>query len=158
MAEVVIAEFEIDKLTAPALKLLKAAVTYALENRRVKLHTMSINTLCRLAGLPSFTAQEFSILLQQARRALVVVEVMDTASPDRDDLPYASWPVFNEVRIDGSSVAFEICRRTFDEKLVSTLLALEPSGPQRNRIALLIEHRDGKRSSAAHSRKPFLIH
>lgn len=121
MAELTIIEFEMDKLTAPALSVFKAAVMHAQKNRGIRLHRIPITVFCRLAGIPGLSSKEIQILLNEARKVLAIREVIDTASPNRDDLPYLSWPVFTMVLVDELNVSFEICQRTFDERLLSRL-------------------------------------
>lgn len=156
MAEVVISKFEIDGLTAPALDVLRAAVAHAQANPRVRVQKMPIDEFCRLAGLPNMPSDEFSELLREACRALVIVEAVDTDSPDRDDLPYASWPVFSEVGVDGSTVAFAICNHTFDEKLLRLLPTLAPSGRKARRNVNFIGVKAGN-SPAPQTLKVFVL-
>lgn len=121
MAEVVVSSFKVDMVSAQALKVLKFAVTHAQKNRYIKQHTIQINAFCCSAGLPSHTVDEFSSLLKEACRASFVVETIDTASPDRDDLPFFSWVIFIAVCVDSSSVTFEICDRILEKELVMML-------------------------------------
>lgn len=121
MPQLVVSTFDVPELSAAALVILSAAVRHAYENQRFKLHTVEIDEFCHLAGLPSTTPERFLVLLKEARKALVVVELIDTTSPKRDDLPYSSWPVFNEVRIDGSNFIFEICSHTFEDIVLASL-------------------------------------
>lgn len=121
MTKMTIFEFKMDGISSPALEVFKAAVMHAQKNRCIRLHTMSITEFCRLAGLPGKSSSDIRMILKEARRVLAVVEVVDTSLPNRDDLPYSSWPVFSKALIDDSSVLFEICHRTFDERLLSRL-------------------------------------
>lgn len=121
MAELVIAKFEVTKLTDLALKLLIAAVIHAEKNRGVRLHMMSIKSFCDLAGIRTLSNAEFSPLLRQACRASAVIDVIDTVFPERDDLPFSSWAVFSEVVVDGPNVSFAICEAAFDERLLINL-------------------------------------
>ena len=107
------ARFEVRNVTAPALKLVKAAVLYANEHRDVQRHTMSTEKLCQLAGLPTVNNLELSRLLGEARKVL----------GDTED---ASWPVFRDIWMDTLYVSFEICNRTFDESLLRKL-SMQPS-------------------------------
>lgn len=133
MPVLVISTFDVPKLSVPALKILKAAVNYAQRNGQTAPHKLSIDEFCSWACLPLLTVEDFSMLLQEASKTLAVVEVVDTSSPDRNDLPYASWPVFSEVGIDGFCFTFEISSRTFDERLLASLPMLQTSGQQPNR-------------------------
>jgi hypothetical protein len=128
MAELVIAEFEVARLTAPALNILKAAVFHAEKNRSVRLQTMSIKAFCGLAGIRSRSATEFSSLLREASFAKGIIEVIDTRFPDRDDMPYTTWAVFSEVGVASLNVSFAICDLTFDERLLTKLHSLGNSG------------------------------
>lgn len=128
MAELVTAEFKIAGLTARALNILEAAVIHAQKNRCVRLHTMSIESFCRLASIQTRSDKEFSSLLREASRAVGVIEVIDTVFPHRDDLPYSTWAVFTKVGVAGSNVFFEICECTFDERLQAKLYSLGHSG------------------------------
>lgn len=124
MAELVIAEFEVDRLSAPALNILKAAVFHAEKNRTIRLQTMSIKAFCGLAGIRSQSVTEFSSLLREASCALGTIEVIDTVFPERDDMPYTAWPVFSEVGVAGLNVFYAICDLTFDERLLTKLHSL----------------------------------
>ncbi|BDT58114.1 hypothetical protein MasN3_16080 [Massilia varians] len=121
MTELVVPTFDVAKLSTAALELLRAAVLHARANQCVKLHTMQIDEFCRLAGLPPTTTKRFLTLLKEARKALVIVEVIDTEFPHRDDLPYSSWPVFKESRINGSQIAFEIYNQTLEDSILASL-------------------------------------
>lgn len=131
MAELVIYSFDIDKLTPSALELLKAAVIHAYKQRRTKLQTMPIERLCSLAGLSGTSLEEFTNMLMEASKAVAVVEAVDTDSPQREDLPYASWPVFNKVGISDSYVTFEVEQATLNEKMIAILLRLTVSSQAR---------------------------
>lgn len=121
MSQLVVVTFDVPELSAAALCILSAAVRHAYENQPVKLHTMRIDDFCRLAGLPATTTERFFVLLKEASKALVSVETIDTTFPERDDLPFSSWPVFNEVRLDGSKVIFDVCIYTFEEAVLARL-------------------------------------
>lgn len=124
MAEVIIAEFEIDRLTAPALDLVKAAVKYAQKHKNAKLHVMSVEKLCGLANLPCLDFHQMRVLLRQSRTAIVKEEVVDTDLPEREDTDGGSWTVFNEVELRDSQVLFEICARIWDSALLDELWSL----------------------------------
>jgi hypothetical protein len=121
MPELVISTFDFSQMSIPALRIAKAAVLHASENPQETTHTLNIADFCSGAGLPIIESDDFSRLLKEARKTLAIVEVIDTSSPERDDLPYCSWPVFNRTMIDHSKFTFEICRRSFDERLLATL-------------------------------------
>jgi hypothetical protein len=121
MAEIIIAEFDLGRLTAPALNVLKAAVKHAEENKHIRLHTMPIRVFCSLAELPCLSGEQVRAILKEVRSALAILEVIDTSSPDREDLPCVSWHVFKEANIYKSVVSFEICERTFDERFLENL-------------------------------------
>lgn len=125
MAVLVVSTFEISGLTAPALNILKAAVRYAKENQWIQTHTMSIDAFCNLAGLQSLPVEHFWSLLREASGVLAIVEEVDTSAPNRVDLPYASWPVFGAVCIDGGDVMFEVCDHTFRAELLGVLQNLQ---------------------------------
>lgn len=130
MSQLIVVTFDVPELSAAALRILSAAVRHAYENQPVRPHTLRIDDFCRLAGLPPATTTErFLVLLKEASKALVSVETIDTTFPERDDLPFSSWPVFNEVRIDGSKVIFDVCIYTFEEAVLARL-------PVRKRSAL----------------------
>jgi hypothetical protein len=132
MAVLVVSTFEVSGLSAPALAMMKAAVLHAKKNQRVQKHTMSIGEMCHLAGLPSIPAKRFWSVLTEACGALGIVEAVDTSAPDRGDLPYLSWPVFDGVSVDGCDVTFAVCNRSFDEALMASLPKLQPSIRRRN--------------------------
>lgn len=131
MAVLVVNTFEVVKLTPPALRMLKAAVLYAEENRQIQMHRMTIDAFCHLAGLPPLPVKRFWSLLGEACCALAIVEAVDTSAPDRDDLPYSSWPVFETVCIDGCDVMFRVCNETFDDACLVGLRDLRPSTRKR---------------------------
>ena len=124
MAEVVIVDIDTVGLTAPSILVLKAAVGYAQMQRDVQLHSIPMDIFCKYAGLPDLDCHEFLLLLQQARKALATVEIVDSVNPERDDLPYASWPVFNRLGLKNSSVMFEVCSLTSNELVLSALSSL----------------------------------
>lgn len=115
MSQLVVSTLDVPELSDAALDLLIAAVRHAYENQEVKLHRINIDEFCRLTDLSATTTERFSALLKEARKALLVVEVIDTLLPERDDLPYSSWPIFNIVGTDGSNFIFEVCNDTFGE-------------------------------------------
>jgi hypothetical protein len=121
MPELLVSTFDVSDLSTSAICILSAAVRYAHSNQQIKLHAMRINDFCHLAGMPVITTERFFVLLKEARKALVVVEVIDTSLPQSDGLPYSSWRVFNLARIAGSQFTFEICRYTFAEFVLATL-------------------------------------
>ena len=123
MSQIIVSTFDVPELSIAALNILNAAVRHAYKNQRVKLHTMKIDELCHLAHLPTIATKRFSVLLKEARKALVVVELIDTSLPERDDLPYSSWPVFNKVRVKDSTVSFEVCSHTFEDVVLASLPA-----------------------------------
>jgi hypothetical protein len=147
LAELLIYSFDIDKLTPPALELLKAAVIYAYKQRRTKLQTMRIDKLCSLAGLAGISLEKFTNVLMEASKAVAVVEAVDTDSPQREDLPYASWPVFNKVGISDSYVTFEVEHGTLNEKMIATLLRLKVSS-QATRVRRLRPYPPPKQGSS----------
>lgn len=124
MAEVLIVDFDMDGLTAPSLRFTKAAVRYASYIRGGRLHTIPIKLFCEYAALPNLNVEELYVLLEEARKAVATVEVIDSVVPDRHDLGYMSWPLFKELRIEGSQLLFEIRARTFDDWVLSKLWAL----------------------------------
>lgn len=138
VVELIVAKFDVDGLTAPALDVLKAAVTHAHTNLNIRLHNMPIESFCQIAGLPSLSFEEFTAILQEACGALAVVEAVDTESPERDDLPYSSWPVFEKVLVEGSNFIFEINKRTFDETLMANLSHLTATMRKRTREIHLV--------------------
>lgn len=121
MSQILVCTFDVLDLSDAALAILNAAVRHANENQQAKMHTMKIDDFCHLANLSPITTERFLVLLKEVRKALAVVELIDTTSPERDDLPYSSWPVFNEVRIEGSKFTFEVCSHTFAEVVLAGL-------------------------------------
>jgi hypothetical protein len=121
MSQLIVSKFDVIDLSIDALRILRAAVRHAYENQRVKTHSFRIDNFCRLAGLPAITTGRFLVLLKEVRKALVVVEVIDTKLRKHDDLPYTSWPVFNKVRIDGPRVIFEVCSDTLADNILAIL-------------------------------------
>lgn len=147
MAELIIARFDVDELTAPALNVMKAAVTHAETHRGTRSHTVSLDVFCRLAGLPNLCGEECFTILQEACRALVIVEAVDTLSPDRDDLPYASWPVFGKIWVDNSNVSFKVSNHIFHEGLLASLPTLTTPERAPSRKRHLINLRVNRSSS-----------
>lgn len=133
MAELVIYSFSFDNLTIQALELLKAAVVYAKKNSPTRRHTMSTYMLRSLAGLSSVTPDEFTKVLTEVPKASLVIEAVDTDAPERDDLPWGSFPLLRVVATDDSCVTFEVEDRVLDDKLLTLLLNLRTAGQYRNR-------------------------
>ena len=90
MPELIVSTFDVTKLSDAARKLMKTAVRRACVHQNVKKHTVGINEFCRKSGLQPTTSEQFRQWLREARKALVVVEVIDTDFPERDDLPASS--------------------------------------------------------------------
>lgn len=157
MPELVVSTFDVSVLSDVALQLMKAAVQHAYKNQGAKAHDMQGAELCRLAGLPLMTTDDFHALMLEACKALVVVEVIDSSCPSRDDLPYASWQVFKEVRFSDSRVSFEIGNGTFDETLMSSLSLLRSPKRPGNRKGRAAGSRTNEHSSAVDGRRPALL-
>lgn len=157
MTVLIISKFDVDDLSAPAVEFMKAAVRHAANNRPVKHHSMSIEAFCSLAGLAILTIDEFAMLLKLACKALVLVEAIDTEAPGRDDLPYSSWPIFNEVWIDDGCFTFEVSHRTFDNDLLSTLQQLKAPERRKNRKVLLVGNRKQRGVSTVDYWKPIVV-
>jgi hypothetical protein len=157
MPELVVSTFDVSSLSDAALELMKAAVQHAYKNQRVRLHTMKSAEICSLAGLPPMTIDDFHTLLLEACRALVIVEVVDSASPSRDDLPYASWQVFKEVRFCDSDVTFEISNHTLDEMLMASLPLLRPSKRHGKRKVVFAGRRTTKNSLTVDCWRPVIL-
>jgi len=143
MPELVVSTFDVSVLSDVALQLMKAAVQHAYKHRRSKVHEMQRAELCSLAGLPLMTTEDFHALMLEACKALVV----DSSSPSRDDLPYASWQVFKEVWFSDSRVSFEIGNGTFDETIMAGLPLLRPPKKLANRKAVIAKRYTKKNSS-----------
>lgn len=152
----VISKFEVAGMSAAALDVMKTAVLYAAENRRVRTHKMSIVAFCQRGGFQSTPVEQFWSLLREACRAVVIVEGVDTSELGRDDLPYSSWPVFDGVWIDGNDVMFEICNRSFDSGVLASLPNLRPITSQGRRKVRLVGHRLRKNSSTVDYWKPII--
>jgi hypothetical protein len=116
MNETVISSFKVDMLSAHALAALKFAVMHAKKNRSVRWHAIPISVFCSGAGLPNLAADELSSILHMVFNASFVVESIDIASPDRDDLPFCSWKILTAAKVDSSSCSFEICDRILEEE------------------------------------------
>lgn len=147
MPELVVSAFDVSVLSDVALQLMKAAVQHAYRHQREEVHKMQRAELCSLAGLPLMTTEDFYASMLEACKALVVVEVIDSSSPFRDDLPYASWQVFKEVRFSDSCVSFEIGNGTFGEALMASLPLLKPSKRPVNRKVIFAKRYTNKKSS-----------
>lgn len=127
MAELVVSTFDVSALSDAALELMKVAVQHAYKNLQVRRHTIKSAELCSLAGLPPMAIDDFQTLLVEVCQALVIVEVIDSAVPSRDDLPYASWQVFEEVQLCEAQVTFKIGNHNRIEMLMARLPLLRPS-------------------------------
>ena len=128
MSQLIISRFDVIDLSIDALRILRAAVRHAYENQSVRKHTMRIDIFCDLAGLPATTSERFLVLLKEVRKALVEIDLVDTKLRKRDDSPYISWPVFEEVRIQGARVIFEV----YSDTLTENILAILPSPKSAN--------------------------
>lgn len=121
MPEVIISTFDTHRLSHSALKLMKSAVMYAERRRQFSTHTISINEFCKIANLPTLEHLEFIKLVKEACKAIAIVETVDSSSANPDDLPYASWPVFERVEIDKIHFSFKVSCRTFKKSLMEIL-------------------------------------
>jgi hypothetical protein len=124
MTEIVIVDFDVDELTAPALLVLKAAVKYAQMQGAIQLHSIPIDLFCKYAALPNLNFDELHVLLRQARKAVAVIEIVDSVALGGEELYYASWPVFDELGLKDSFVLFEVCPKTINELVLSSLWSL----------------------------------
>lgn len=113
MPELVVSTFDVTELSDSARKLMKTVVRHACAHQDVKRHTVGIDEFCRESGLQPITSAQFRHWMREARKSLVVVEVIDTDVPNRDDLPYSSWPVFRGIWSNATEVAFEIDSQIF---------------------------------------------
>jgi hypothetical protein len=118
-------------MTAPALRILKTAVAYALQKPNSKRHTLSIDCLRQMSDLPELSTLQLRALLSEARKALAIAELIDANSSDSEDWPSISWPVFDYIGSSACTISFEISRRTFDPKLLEVLWSLHTSGEKR---------------------------
>lgn len=120
MSEIVVVGVDVDRLSKGAVELMKAAVRYAYANKNSLQHTMPIQEFFLLADQPPLTTKQFQILQKEARKAIAFVEVIDTAFPDRDDLPSSSWQVLKKFYSDGLKIVFEVDQQTFHDLLRET--------------------------------------
>jgi hypothetical protein len=97
MTVLVLSKFDVSRLSAGGLKVMRAALVHAEKNRRVRLQRMRIDAFCKLAGLPLISTADFWPLLREASRTLVIVENIDTSNARHKILPGRSWPVFDGV-------------------------------------------------------------
>ena len=113
MAELVVSTFDVEKLSDAARKLMRTAVRRARAHQDVRRHIVGIDEFCRESSLQWTTSEQFREWMREARKSLVVVEVIDTDFPERDNLPSSSWQVFRELRSNATEVIFEIDSQTF---------------------------------------------
>ncbi|MTD33625.1 hypothetical protein [Paludibacterium denitrificans] len=122
MPEIISLEFDTKGVSSKALQVLKTAVSIALQNRCVTLHHVPIADFCELANLPNTTSPALlSKLLIEARKVLGSVEVTDTDGED-EDLPWGSWPIFNETYVSNEHISFEISRPMYKQAVHAALL------------------------------------
>lgn len=121
MSQLIVSRFDVVDLSIDALRILRAAVRHAYENQNVEKHTMRIDIFCHLAGIRTTTSERFLVLLQEARKALVEVVIVDTRSQKGDDSPWGSWPVFKKIGIQDAKVVFEVYGDTLSENILAIL-------------------------------------
>lgn len=122
MPEIISLEFDTKALSPKALQVLKTAVSIALRNRCVTLHHVPIADFCELANLPNTTSPVLlRKLLSEAAKVLGSVEVTDTDG-ENEDLPWGSWPVFNETYVSDEHISFEISRPMYQQEVHAPLL------------------------------------
>lgn len=123
MAEVLIAEIDFVKLTLPARKVLRAAVFHAFENVGASRHEVPLEIFCQLAGLPTMDETEMTPLLVNASKALGIIELVNTESPEKDDARYGSWQLIQDAEVSGTNVTFQLYRYTYEEVIRRILLS-----------------------------------
>lgn len=130
MSQIVLSDIDVRGLSAGAIELMKTAVRYAFANKNFVQHNMPFQEFYRLAGQLPSTTEQFPILVEEAQKAIAFIEVIDTAFPDRDDLPYSSWQVFKHIRAEGLHIVFEVDQQTYHhllrENFSKNKICLEP--------------------------------
>ncbi len=128
MTQVIVTDIELDGLSAAGLQVLKAALTHARNNTRVKCHELPLDDFCALAGTGTVSAAVMRRLLCEAQRVLVCIEVIDTDARARAcaDLPCGSSPMFGFIGGDDFSVAFEVFDFVLQDAVLNKVLALAP--------------------------------
>lgn len=124
MAEVIITEIDVEGLTARSLCVLKTVVKLAEIRKGRRTHSISVKEFCDLAGLPNLAFEDMKVLLDEARRAVASIEIVDTSRPSQEH--FKSWAVFDEIMLVGQRISFRICRLTWDERLLARLQSLSP--------------------------------
>lgn len=124
MAEVVVTDIEIGRLSAAGLKVMKAVLTYASAHKDVGCHELSLDDLSALAGLGNLSGEAMRALLYEGQGALARIEVVDTDSRTRDGLPFKSSPLLGYVGSDDFSVTFEVFDFVLQDAVLNKILAL----------------------------------
>jgi len=125
MAEVIITEIDVDGLTARSLCVLKAAVKFAEVQKYRRVHSIAVEEFCDLAGLPNLAFDDMRALLNEARRAIASIEIVDTMRPNQEN--FISWAVFDEIVLVRQRISFRICHLTWNDRLLSILQSLSPA-------------------------------
>ena len=131
MAEVIIAEIDVKKLSRPALKVLRAALIYGFENSEATYHAVTLADFCRLAGLPAMDHNEIIPHLESAHKALGILDIFDTEAPDMESSVLGSWQLLQDVGVKGNEIVFQLYRFTYLDVIRATLssgLLSNPSG------------------------------
>ena len=122
MPEINSLEFDTKALSPAALQVLKTAVSIALRNRCVTLNHVPIADFCELANLPNTTSPALlRKLMSEATKVLGSVEVTDTDG-ENEDLPWGSWPIFNETYVSDEHISFEISHPMYKQEVHAPLL------------------------------------
>jgi len=129
MAEVIIAEIDIEKLSRQGLKVLRAALIHGFENCEATHHVVPLADFCLLAGLPAMDNREITPHLESAHKALGVLHVIDTEALDVEDSFFGSWQLLQDVRIKGNEIVFQLYRFTYIDVMRAILSPLLLSKP-----------------------------
>jgi hypothetical protein len=104
------AYFELDvcDLEPTELAVFRAAIEYARQNPKTKLHVLSLSDFYRMVGLPEEVSHDWFLS--------VIIEVMKTAviSQDYEAETLRGWPVFDSLAVKRSCIEYSVCHFAMD--------------------------------------------
>lgn len=123
MNAIVSIKFNTDGVSERALRVLRAAVAIAAENRGIRLQVISRQNFCEKAGLPRGTGVlELGNLLRESMKVLGTLEVLSLEPDSLSEDVWGSWPPYDSIAIVDDQVEFEICEAMFQHDAWRSLL------------------------------------
>ena len=126
MTQVMVTELDLNGLSAAGFNVLKAALKYACDHTDVKCHEVSLDVFGSLAGIGELSVEEAKLLLREAQRVVVSMEVVDTESRTSQDGQFFSSPMLGLTAVTSSSVVFEGDEEVLHYSVLEKVFALAP--------------------------------